>query len=94
MADYSQTAPAGQSSADSDCCYLRIPSYLPGFIYDDKTTVHTSESEREVFWFEGKLKMPNPSWSALNADAGCTATKELCSYPAYSYWQNILRYMR
>ena len=58
MADYSQTAPAGQSSADSDCCYLRIPSYLPGFIYDDKTTVHTSESEREVFWFEGKLKMP------------------------------------
>ena len=57
MTDYSQTATAGQSVAEPNC-YLRIPSYLPGFIYDDKTTVHTSESEREVFWFEGKLKMP------------------------------------
>ena len=57
MTDYSQTATAGQSVAEPNC-YLRIPSYLLGFIYDDKTTVHTSESEREVFWFEGKLKMP------------------------------------
>ena len=58
MTDYSQTATAGQSVAEPNC-YLRIPSYLPGFIYDDKTTVHTSESEREVFWFEGKLEMPD-----------------------------------
>ncbi|MDY6335669.1 MAG: hypothetical protein SPL25_01190, partial [Succinivibrionaceae bacterium] len=57
MADYSQTAPAGQSSADSGYCYLRIPSYLPGFIYKE-TTPHTSESKRKVFWFEGKLDMP------------------------------------
>ena len=58
MADYSQTASTGQSSAESDCCNLCIPSYLPGFIYDGKTTEHTSESERKVYWFEGKLKMP------------------------------------
>ena len=58
MADYSQTASAGQSTAESDCCYLRIPSILPGFIYNDETTEHTSESERKVYWFEGKLKMP------------------------------------
>ena len=32
MTDYSQTATAGQSVAEPNC-YLRIPSYLPGFIY-------------------------------------------------------------
>ena len=66
MTDYSQTATAGQSVAEPNY-YLRIPSYLPGVIYDDKTTVHTSESEREVFWFEGRLEMPDdelvcPEW--------------------------------
>ena len=68
MADYSQTASAGQSTAESDCCYLRIPSILPGFIYDDETTEHTSESGREVYWFEGKLKMPEEE---LVCKCGC-----------------------
>ena len=68
MADYSQTASAGQSTAESDCCYLRIPSILPGFIYDDETTEHTSESGREVYWFEGKLRMPEEE---LVCKCGC-----------------------
>ena len=58
MADYSQTATAGQSSAESGCCDLRIPSFLPGFIYNGKTTQHVSESKHKVYWFEGKLEMP------------------------------------
>ena len=57
MADYSQTATAGQSSAESGCCDLRIPSFLPGFIYNGKTTQHVSESKHKVYWFEGKLEM-------------------------------------
>ena len=69
MTDYSQTAPAGQSSAESDCCNLCIPSYLPGFIYNGKTTEHTSESERKVYWFEGKLNMSEDE--LICCECGC-----------------------
>ena len=57
MSDYNQTATAGQSAAKPNACYLRVPFYLPGFIYKD-TTTHVSQSEREVWWFEGKLEVP------------------------------------
>ena len=69
MADYSQTAPAGQSSAESDCCKLCIPSYLPVFIYNSKNTEHTFESYRKVYWCEGMLNMSEDE--VIWCECGC-----------------------
>ena len=74
MTDYSQTATAGQSVAEPNC-YLRIHSYLPGFIYDDKTTyIHLNPSAKSS-GSKASLICQKTSWSALNAVAGCTATR-------------------
>ena len=51
-----QTATAGQSAAKPNACYLRVPFIC--LASSTRIQPRMCQSEQEVWWFEGKLEVP------------------------------------